>query len=95
MEISSQTTKITRVPDGVLAFLEKTIPMGRLHMRPSSVVSQTWQYPQSLVLRVPVSNPSEKASLAVEDYYKMGSRLPFPGRLAPYPYFHRCIYQGW
>ena len=41
MEISSQITKIACVPDGVLASLEKTIPMGRLHMRPPSVVSET------------------------------------------------------
>ena len=40
MEISSQTTKIACVPDGVPASLEKTIPMGRLHMRPLSVVSE-------------------------------------------------------
>ena len=42
---------------GVLASLEKTIPMGRLHMRPFQWYLKThWQYPQSLDLKIPVSN---------------------------------------
>ena len=42
---------------GVQASLEKTIPMGRLHMRPFQWYLKTnWQYPQSLDLKIPVSN---------------------------------------
>ena len=42
MEILSQTTPRLPISQvGVRASLEKTIPMGRLHMRPPSVVSQT------------------------------------------------------
>ena len=42
---------------GVLASLENTIPMGRLHMRLFQWYLTTgWQYPQSLDLKIPVSN---------------------------------------
>ena len=59
------------------------------------MVSKTnWQYPQSLVLRIPVSNPSVKVSSVVENYNKMGNTLPFPGRGAQYPYFHRDVKPG-
>ena len=43
-----------------------------------SVVSRkNWQYLQSLVVRIPVSNPSEKACSLVENAKKMGNRMPF------------------
>ena len=46
---------------GVLASLEKTIPMGRLHMHPFQWYLKTnWQYPQSLDLKIPVSNLLKK-----------------------------------
>ena len=62
MEISSQTTpRLLMSMIGVLASLEKTIPMGRLHMRPSQYYLKThWQYPQSLDLKIPVSNLLKK-----------------------------------
>ena len=58
MEIASQTTpRLLMSLIGVLASLEKTIPMGRLHMRPFQWYLKThWQYPQSLDLKIPVSN---------------------------------------
>ena len=58
MEVSSQTTpRLLMSLIGVLASLEKTIPMGRLHMRPLQWYLKTnWQYPQSLDLKIPVSN---------------------------------------
>ena len=58
MEIASQTTpRLLMSLLGVLASLEKTIPMGRLHMRPFQWHLKThWQYPQSLDLKIPVSN---------------------------------------
>ena len=62
MEIASQTTpRLLMSLIGVLASLEKTIPMGRLHMRPFQWYLKTnWQYPQSLDLKIPVSNLLKK-----------------------------------
>ena len=46
---------------GVLPSLEKTIPMGRLYMRPFQWYLETnWQDPQSLDLKIPVSNLLKK-----------------------------------
>ena len=64
-----------------------------------SVVSRKyWQFLQSLVVRIPVSNPSEKAYSVVENAKKkkkkMGNRMPFLYTGAPFPYFHRCIKPG-
>ena len=58
MEVVSQsTTRLLMYLIGVLASLEKTIPMGRLHMRPFQWYLKThWQYPQSPDLKIPVSN---------------------------------------
>ena len=56
---------------GVRASLENTIPMGLLKYVCLSAVSTTnWQYLQSLVVRIPVSNPSEKAYSVVENAKK-------------------------
>ena len=42
---------------GVLASLEKTTPIGRLHMRPLQwYLKSHWQYLQSLDMKTPVSN---------------------------------------
>ena len=41
---------------GVLALLEKTVSMGRLHMRPFQWYLKThWRYPQSLDMKIPCS----------------------------------------
>ena len=58
MEVVSQSSpRLLMSLIGVLASLEKTIPMGRLHMRPFQWYLKThWQYPQSLDLKIPVSN---------------------------------------
>ena len=41
---------------GVLASLEKTVPMGRLHMRPFQWYLKThWKYPQSIDIRISCS----------------------------------------
>ena len=62
MEIASQTTpRLLMSLIGVLASLEKTIPMGRLYMRPFQWYLKTnWQDPQSLDLKIPVSNLLKK-----------------------------------
>ena len=64
---------------GVLASLEKTIPMGwlRMHLPVTSSEGSCFD--------------PEKVSSVVENYNKMGNRLSFLGRLALFPYFHRCI----
>ena len=60
-----------------------------------SVISrENWQYLQSLVVRIPVSNPSEKAYSVVENANKMGNRMPFLYTGAQVPYFRRCIKPG-
>ena len=51
-----------------------------------SVVSRkNWQYLQSLVVRILVSNPSEKAYSLVENAKKMGNRMPFLYTGAQFP----------
>ena len=60
-----------------------------------SVVSRkNWQFLQSLVVRIPVSNPSEKGIFSGGKYQKMGNRMPFLSTGAQFPYFHRCIKPG-
>ena len=80
---------------GVLASLEKTIPMGRLHMRPLQCYPKTyWQYPQSLDQKIPVSNLPVKTSSVVERSKQYENRLSLTSRRAQYPYFHRCVKPG-
>ena len=62
MEIASQTTpRLLMSLIGVLASLEKTIPMGQLYMRLFQwYLKINWQDPQSLDLKIPVSNLLKK-----------------------------------
>ena len=61
----------------------------------SAVSTTNWQYLQSLVVRIPVSNPSKKAYSVVENAkQKMGNRMPFLYTGAQFPYFRRCIKPG-
>ena len=60
---NSQTTtpRILMSFIGILASLEKTVPMGRLHMRPFQWYLKThWKYPQSLDKRIPCSEILKK-----------------------------------
>ena len=61
---------------------------------PFTGIYYNWQYLQSLVVRIPVSNPSAKAYSLVENAKKMGNRMPFLYRGAQFPYFRRCIKPG-
>ena len=75
MAISSQSTPRLLISQvGILASLEKTIPMGQLCMCAfqwyQKKNKKNWQYLQSLVVRIPVSNPSEKAFSVVENAKK-------------------------
>ena len=95
MEIASQTTpRLLMSLIGVLASLEKTIPMGRLYMRPFQWYLKTnWQYSQSLDLKIPVSNLLKKHLQWWKDpKYKNG--LSFTSIGTQYPYFHRCVKSG-
>ena len=61
----------------------------------SAVSTTNWQYLQSLVERIPVSNPSKKAYSVVENAkQKMGNRMPFLYTGAQFPYFRRRIKPG-
>ena len=72
MEISSQSTPRLLISQvGILVPLEKTIPMGQLCMCAFQwYLEKNWQYLQSLVVRIPVSNPSEKAFSVLENAKK-------------------------
>ena len=96
MAISSQTTpRLLMSLIGVLASLEKTIPMGWLDMRPLQWYLKTnWQYPQSLDLKIPVSNLLLRPSPVVERSKQCENMLSLTSRRAQYPYFHRCIKPG-
>ena len=74
MAISSQSTPRLLISQvGILASLEKTIPMGQLCMCAFQWYQEkNCQYLQSLVVRIPVSNPSEKAFSVVENAKKNG-----------------------
>ena len=96
MEIASQTTpRLLMSLMGVLASLEKTIPMGRLHMRPFQWYLKTnWQYPQSLDLKIPVSNFLKSHLQWWKDQKKKKKKkkgLSFSSTGTQYPYFHKCI----
>ena len=77
---------------GVPASLEKTIPMGRLRMRPFQWYLKTnWQYPQSLDLKIPVSNFLKSHLQWWKDPKNLKNGLSFSSTGTQYPYFHKCI----
>ena len=77
---------------GVPASLEKTIPMGRLRMRPFQWYLKTnWQYPQSLDLKIPVSNFLKSHLQWWKDPKNLKNGLSFSSIGTQYPYFHKCI----
>ena len=93
MEIASQTTpRLLMSLIGVPASLEKTIPMGRLRMRPFQWYLKTnWQYPQSLDLKIPVSNFLKSHLQWWKDPKNIKNGLSFSSTGTQYPYFHKCI----
>ena len=72
MAISSQSTPRLLISQvGIPASLEKTIPMGQLCMCAFQwYLEKNLKFLQSLVVRIPVSNPSEKAYSVVENAKK-------------------------
>ena len=77
---------------GVQASIQKTIPMGRLHMRPFQWYLKTnWQYLQSLDLKIPVSNLLKKHLQWWKDPKIPKNGLSFSSTGKQYPYFHRCV----
>ena len=93
MEIASQTTPRLLISlIGVLASLEKPIPMGRLRMHPFQWYLKTnWQYPQSLVLKIPVSNFLKSHLQWWKDPKNLKNGLSVSSTGTQYPYFHKCI----
>ena len=80
---------------GILASLEKTVPMGRLHMRPFQWYLKThWKYPQSLDKIIPCSEILKKTSDMVEKPQKCAERLSPSCRRTQSPVIYRCIGQG-
>ena len=83
------------IPGRVTSIFGKDYTNGSLTYVCLSAVSTTnWQYLQSLLVRIPVSNPSEKAYSVVENAKKMGNSMPFLYTGAQFPYFRRCIKPG-
>ena len=80
---------------GILASLEKTVPMGRLHVRPFQWYLTThWKYPQSLDKKIPCSEILKKTSDLVEKSKKHIDRLSPSCRETQSPVVQRCICQG-
>ena len=87
--------KVAYIPGRDTSIFGKDYTNGSVMYVCLSVVSRkNWQYLQSLVVRIPVSNPSEKAYSLVENAKKMGNRMPFLYTGAQFPYFRRCIKPG-
>ena len=79
----------------ILASLEKTVPMSRLHMRPFQwYLKNHWKYPQSLDKKIPCSEILTKTSDMVEKSKKRIYRLSPSCRGTQSPVVHRCICQG-
>ena len=76
---------------GSMASMEKTIPLGRLHMRPLQWYLKThWRYPQSLDIPVPVSQVLT-ASSVVDQSFKFEEGFPTSSEGAQSPSIHRCF----
>ena len=80
---------------GILAALEKTVPMGRLHMRPFQWYLKThWRYPQSLDKIIPCSQILKKHLIWWKDPKKCFDRVSPTCRGAQSPVVYRCFGQG-
>ena len=80
---------------GILASLEKTVPMGRLHMRPFQWYLKThWRYPQSLDKKIPCSEILKRHLIWWKNLKKCVDRLSPPCRGTQSTVVHRYIYQG-
>ena len=78
---------------GILASLEKTVPMGRLRMRPFWWYLKThWKYPQSLDIQIPCSEILK--IYLMEKLKKCVDRLSSPCRGTQSATVHRCVHQG-
>ena len=84
--------KVAYIPGRDTSIFGKDYTNGSVMYVCLSVVSRkNWQYLQSLVVRIPVSNPSEKHIHWWKMPKKMGNRMPFLYTGAQFPYFRRCI----
>ena len=88
------STRLLMFLIGVLAFLEKTRPMGWLHMSPFMVSANKLTISPVTTSEDSCFEPSEKASSVVEKSPKCENRLSSIFRRAQHPYFHRCVKPG-
>ena len=93
--LTTTTPRILMSFIGILASLEKTVPMGRLHMRPFQwYLKIHWKYPQSLDKKIPCSEILKKTSDMVEKSPKRAERLSPSCRRTQSPVIYRCFGQG-
>ena len=94
-DLDNSVTTTPRILMSFLAALEKTVPMGRLHMRPFQWYLKThWKYPQSLDKIIPCSQILKKTSHMVERSKKCFDRVSPTCRGAQSPVVYRCFGQG-
>ena len=75
--------------------MEKTVPMGRLHMRPFQWYLKThWKYPQSLDKKILCSEILERHLIWWKNKKTCFERFSLPCRGTQSPVVHRCICQG-
>ena len=75
---------------GSMASMEKTIPLGYLHMRPLQWYLKThWRYAQSLDILVPVSQVLKEH--LVDQSFKLKEGFPTSSEGAQSPSVHRCF----
>ena len=86
--------KVAYVPDRCTSIPRKDNTNGSVIYAPFQWYLKTnWQYPQSLDLKIPVSNLLKKHLQWWKDpKYKNG--LSFTSTGTQYPYFHRCVKSG-
>ena len=79
---------------GVMASMEKTVPLGRIHMRPFQWFLKTnWQFPQSLDKVIPKGDPKGPSGL-VDGSSELTQGFESASERTQYADVHRCIREG-
>ena len=81
---------------GTLASLEKTVPLGRLHMRPFQwYLKSHWKFPQSLDKRIPVTGNFLKHLKWWEDLQNLMAGAPIHPHVHNTLVFTDASQKGW
>ena len=81
---------------GTLASLEKTVPLGRLHMRPFQwYLKSHWKFPQSLDIRIPVTGNFLKHLKWWEDIKNLMAGAPIHPQVHNTLVFTDASQKGW